>query len=279
MTKMKGVSTEDLMQIAIDLAGQTRWPADSKIHVHGDNIKKILFGIDIGVAEILMGRELGVDCVMAHHPDPSVLTFPDVLDLHVDIMVRNGVPEDEAWEAVNTLKEASAFARHSANYDHAPSFARLLGMPFLNIHNPLDEIGRQLMQKAVDDYVNPDSSVSDVVAALKTVPEIGSAPTDVVVRLGDLRNRAGKTVVVHGAGTNGGATLARLYFKHGVDTVVYIHIAPSEMPRLRQEFPHGKNLVISGHIASDVAGINPYIKKLEDMGLEIIKVSGLAPRP
>ena len=92
------------MQIAIDLAGQTRWPADSKIHVHGDNIKKILFGIDIRVAEILMGRELGVDCVMAHHPDPSVLTFPDVLDLHVDIMVRNGVPEDEAWEAVNTLK-------------------------------------------------------------------------------------------------------------------------------------------------------------------------------
>ncbi len=275
MAEFKGVTTEDLMQIAVDLAGQTRWPADSKIHVPGENIRKILFGIDMGVAEILVGKELGVDCVMAHHPDPSVLTFPDVLDLHVDIMVRNGVPQDQAWEAVNRLKESSAFARHSANYDHAPAFARLLGMPFLNIHNPLDEIGRQLMQKAVDEHIGPDSTVADVVAALETVPEIGNAPTNVVIRLGDKNNRAGKTVVVHGAGTNGGATLARLYFNHGVDTVVYIHISPGEMPRLRQEFPQGKNLVISGHIASDVAGINPFVKKIEDMGLEVIKVSGL----
>ncbi len=275
MVKTQGVTTEELMQTAVDLAGQTRWPADSAVYVSGKNIKKILFGIDMGVAELMVGRHLDVDCVMAHHPDPSVLTFPEVLDLHVNIMVRSGIPESEAWEAVNRLKEASAFARHSANYDHAPSFARLLGIPFLNIHNPLDEIGRQLMQKAVDDHTGPDSTVADVMTALRTVPEIGSAPTEVVVRLGLEDNKAGKTVVVHGAGTNGGATLARLYFNHGVDTVIYIHISPAEMPKLRQEFPAGKNLVISGHIASDAAGINPYIRKLEEMGLEIIPVSGL----
>ena len=74
-----GVTTEQLMQIAMEMAGQTKFPADSKIHVPGKNIKKILFGIDMGVAELLVGKQLGYDCVMAHHPDPSVLTFPEVL--------------------------------------------------------------------------------------------------------------------------------------------------------------------------------------------------------
>ncbi len=275
MEKPTGITTEELMEIAIELAGQTQWPADSAIYVPGKSIKKILFGIDISVAELLVGKQLGVDCVVAHHPDPSVMSFPDVLDLHANLMIANGIPEKEAWEGVNTIKAASAFSRHSANYDHAPSFARLLGIPFMNIHNPLDEIGRQLLQKAIDEHTNASSTVADVVSALETVPEIAGAPTKVVVRLGDEGNKAGKTVVVHGAGTNGGATLARLYFNHGTDTVVYIHIAPGEMPKLKQEFPQGKNLVISGHIASDVAGINPYIDKLEQLGIEVIKVSGL----
>lgn len=270
-----GVTTEELMQIAMDMAGQSRFPADSKIHVPGKNIKTILFGIDMGVPEILVGKQLGYDCVLAHHPDIGVLSFPEVFDLHVDIAVRNGVPERDIREAVDRMKHGTALQRHAANYDHAPSFARLLGMPYLNIHNPLDEIGRRIMQEAIDTACGPDASVSDVVTALEGVPEIASAPTKVEIRLGSRDNKAGKTVVVHGAGTNGGSALARLYFLHGVDTVVYIHIGAAEIPKLRAEFPEGKNLVISGHIASDAAGINPFIEKLESMSLQITRVSGL----
>jgi len=274
-TTSSGVTTEELMRIAMDMAQQTRWPADSKIYVPGKGIKRILFGIDMGVAELLVGKQLGFDCVLAHHPDAAVLTFPDVLDLHVDLAVRNGVPEGAAKEAVARWKESVAATRHSANYDHAPSFARLLGMPFLNIHNPLDEIGRRRLQEAVDAHAGPEATVAQVIEALYKVPEIAEAPTRVELRLGDLGNRAGKTVVVHGAGTNGGATLARLYYLHGTDTVVYIHCSPAEVAKLRQEFPSGKNLIVSGHIASDLAGINPFIEKLESMGLEVTRVSGL----
>jgi len=260
----------------MDMVGQREIPADSMIYVPGTNIRRILFGIDMGVAEILVGRELGVDCVLAHHPDPQVTRFPEVFERHYDLMVENGVPEDEARKAVDRMKSQAYLARHSANYDHAPSFARLLKMPFLNIHNPLDEIGRRRMQNAIDENTGPDSTVRDVVEALNTIPEIKDAPTRVEVRLGDLSNRSGKTVVVHGAGTNGGAALARLYFKYGVDTIVYIHIGAGEILRLKEEFPQGKNLVTSGHIASDVAGINPYIEKLESMGLTVLRVSGLS---
>ncbi len=269
------VTTEELMHIAMEMAGQTAWPADSMIHVPGKNIKKIIFGIDMGVPEIMLGKHLGYDLVLAHHPDARVVTFPDVLDLHYDIMVRNGIPEKEAKEAVARFKDNIAATRHSANYDHAPSFARLLGIPYMNIHNPLDEIGRRRMQEAVDAGVSADSTVADVVAALNTIPEIKNAPTKVAVRLGNPASKAGKTVVVHGAGTNGGAPLARLYFLHGTDTVIYIHCAPAEVARLRQEFPVGKNLLVSGHIASDVAGINPFIARLESMGLTVTRVSGL----
>lgn len=45
--------------------------------------------------------------------------------------------------------------------------------------------------------------------------------------------------------------------------------------KLKEEFPRGKNLIISGHIASDVVGINPFIERLESMGVEVIRVSGL----
>ena len=271
----RGLTTEELMDLAIKMAGQTQFPADSRIYVPGKNIKKTLFGIDIGVAELHVGKQIGVDCVVAHHPDPSVLTFPDVLDLHVPLAVKNGVPENEARAAADAMKERNAFVRHSANYDHAPSFARLLNMPFMNIHNPLDEIGRQRMQQAVDTHCSHGSTVADVVDALYTLPEFTQAPTSIEVRIGKLDNPAGKTVVVHGAGTNGGAALARLYYNHGVDTVIYIHISYGEFLKLKEEFPLGKNLIISGHIVSDAVGINPYIERLESMGIEVVRVSGL----
>ncbi len=272
---VRGLTTEELMDLAIEMAGQTQFPADSRIYFPGKDIKKILFGIDIGVAELLVGKQLGVDCVVAHHPDPSVLTFPDVLDLHVDLAVKNGVPENEARAAVDAMRERNAFVRHSANYDHVPSFARLLNMPFMNIHNPLDEIGRQRMQEAVDAHCNHGSMVSDVVKALYSLSEFTGAPTKIEVRMGKPDSPAGKTVVVHGAGTNGGAALARLYYRYGIGTVVYIHIGLGEFMKLKGEFPQGKNLIISGHIASDAAGINPFIERLECMGIEVIRVSGL----
>jgi hypothetical protein len=78
---------------------------------------------------------------------------------------------------------------------------------------------------------------------------------------------------VHGAGTNGGYAVARAYFQAGVDTVLYIHIAPEEAQRLRNEA--SGNLIVSGHISSDLVGINPFVAKLEERGLEVVRMSGL----
>jgi hypothetical protein len=270
---VSGVTTDQLMAIALRMAGMDEIPPDSMIHVPGQAIHKIICGIDMGVAEIDMASRLGYDCVLAHHPQPAVLTFPRMVNRHIELMVGAGVPADVAERAVAQIREPLEWRYHSANYDHAPSFARLINMPYLNIHNPLDEIGRSRMQAAIDAAVTPDSPVQAVIDALMTLPEFGAAPTRPLVAVGTPAARAGRVLVDHGAGTNGGYHVAHACFEHGIDTVVYLHCDFGNLARLRAEAKG--NLVIAGHIASDVAGIAPYLAELERLGLSITRVSAL----
>ncbi|MFQ6013677.1 MAG: hypothetical protein ACE5LS_08595, partial [Thermoplasmata archaeon] len=144
-----------------------------------------------------------------------------------------------------------------------------------NIHQPWDEMGRQRMVRALE-VCPEDATVEEGVAALHALPEFGVAETAIAVRLGDAGNPLGRWVVAHGAGTNGGYPVARAYFLHGVDTVVYIHILPADLQRLR-EAPalEGKNLVVTGHIVSDSLGITPYIQRLREKGLEVVALGGV----
>jgi len=187
-------------------------------------------------------------------------------------------PHFEAEEAVRPLKEALTLSYQSGNYGHTVSAARLLGLPYLNIHNPLDELGRRIMDRAVQDAVSAagdGARVNDVIAGLMSVPEFQTTPTRPLVALGEPSNPAGRVVVAHGAGTNGRAPVALAYFRHGVGTVVYIHLDYTELLKLRAQAPKGANLVVAGHIVSDLVGINPFVRALEERGLEIVRGSGL----
>jgi len=147
----------------------------------------------------------------------------------------------------------------------------------MNVHLPLDHVGRHVMIDAIDRYLaklRRSAIVSDVVDALRTIPEIREAATRVMVPVGRLDNPAGRIVVFHGAGTNGGAAVARELFAVGVGTVVYIHVSPEEAEALKQGERQG-NLVVSGHIASDLIGINRFVTELEGRGLEVVRMSGL----
>lgn len=268
------MNTSEMMKIAMEMVGQTTIAPDSAIYVEGSNIKRVLAGIDIGVPELMLGKQLGCDCVWAHHPQTACITFPEILDIHVDLMVKHGVPVDEAKRAIAGLKEATTMRYHSGNYDHTVSVAKLLGMPFLNIHNALDELGRHRMQEAIDTKVGAKGTLQDVVDALLTIPELKTAPTRPLIKVGAPDTPAGKVVVAHGAGTNGGYEVAKAYFNHGVNTVVYIHCDPANIAKLRAEAKG--NLIISGHIASDLAGIEPFIAELRKRGLEVIGISGIS---
>jgi len=273
------MNTEEIMQLAVEMAGLPAIPQDSAIYYSGERIGRVLFGIDLGAAEVALAKDLGFDLVVSHHPagGAAVLNFHQVLDRHVDQMIACGVPEGEAREAIATLREDKRILDSIQNYDHAPSIARLVRMPYMNIHTPLDEIGRRRMAETAAS-LSERARVSDLIDRLySSFGEFRHAATRIEARVGRPVNRLGRVVVSHGAGTNGGFLVAKAYFDHGFDTVVYIHCRPEDSRRLTAEFKDTKNLVVTGHIASDSLGINPFIAALRSGGLEVTAVSGIIP--
>jgi len=270
------MNTEEIMELSLKLADLKEIPEDCAIYVSGGNIRKILFGIDAGASELLLAKQLSYHAVIAHHPTSgtAAVNFHQVFKRHIQQMVSTGVPMEEAEKAVRKRLEALEVEAHTRNYGHAADVARLLKMPYMNIHTPLDEVGRKTMTEKINSRIGKNSTVEDVVSALKELPEFKKALTKIKIRLGKAENPAGKVVVSHGAGTNGGYEIARTYFKHGIRTVVYIHISPTDLEKLRSE--KMGNLIVTGHIASDSVGINPLIHELEKRNVSVTRI-GIVP--
>lgn len=273
------MDTKRLMDIALEMAGLDEIPGDSAIYHEGDGIRRVLIGIDIKGAEVKLARDLGYDVAISHHPigGSAALRYHEVLLRHVDQMIGAGVPAEIALSALADTIEARRILASMGNYDHSPSIARLLDLAYMNIHTPLDEIGRRRMAEAVGE-LGPEGSIADLIDHLYTsFDEFCNAMTEIEVRLGRKENRIGRAVVSHGAGTNGGYPVAKAYFDHGVDTVIYIHCRPEDSRRLVEEYGEEKNLIVTGHIASDSIGINPYIDRLRQEGLDVTAISGIIP--
>ena len=291
------MTTEEIMSLALGMSGYLRIPEDSGIFVPGKGIRKVLFGLDVGTAELQLAKTMGADLVIAHHPPATAVEVWKIFLRHVEFMTAAGVPEDAALAAVAEKVEGLKLRGQAANYDHVPSAARLLGMPFMNIHAPLDELGRRRMREQVDTALAPyqparstgatqkgsapvgtglaagHATAGDVVEALLALPEMRAAPTTVQLAMGNARDPVRKVVVAHGAYTNGGYPVAHTCFTHGVDLVVYIHIDFGELQRLRAE---GRgNLIVTGHLAGDSLGFTPFLRELRRRGLEVTTFSGV----
>jgi len=270
------MDSEEIMDLSLKLAGLKEVSEDSAIHVSGENIRRVLFCIDAGVPELLLAKQLGCDTVIAHHPlgGTAAINFYQVFKRHVQQMVAVGIPNDEAENAVKKRLEELEVEAHTRNYAHVVDVARLLKMPYMNIHTPLDEVGRRIMSEQINRRIGKNSTVQDVVSALKELPEFKNAITEIKIRLGKAEYPAGKVVVSHGAGTNGGYEIAKTYFKHGIGTVVYIHVSAGDLGKLKADGVG--NLIVTGHIASDSVGINPLIEELERRNISVTRI-GVIP--
>ncbi|MEF8830211.1 MAG: hypothetical protein V5A23_01580 [Halobacteriales archaeon] len=270
-----GLSTDDVMQLSLDMVGWDDVPGDSTVYVPGDDVETALGGIDLESPEVQLASREGYDLALAHHPvgGDARLEFPRVLDRQVEFMVDHGVPEDRAEEAVADLRRDTEHGAHSSNYRHDPSVAELLDQPYMNVHLAPDELGRRRFVEVVE-QLDQDDTVGELKAAFREAfPEIRAAKTDVVARVGDDDSELGEVAVHHAAGTNGGAEVAKAYFENGVDTVIYIHVGGGDTAELREEYDD-KNLVVTGHIASDAVGMNEFVDFLEDHGVDCTCISG-----
>jgi putative NIF3 family GTP cyclohydrolase 1 type 2 len=268
------VDTNRIMKVGLELAGWKKIPADSAVHIKGKNIRKVLIGIDIGTAELMLAKQLECDAVIAHHPiGIAAVNFYKVSDRHVDYMVEHGVPKKIARSAVKKLKERIETRNHADIYSDVVGAAKALGMPLVNIHQPCDEYMRQVILRAIK--AGPTEYVSDIVKSISNIPEFHHAVTKVRVPFGNQKNKAGHWSLVVAAGTNGGFNIAKAYFQYGVSTVIYLHIDYSELVKMREENLKG-NLIVMGHLGGDSIGLNGLAERLESLGVETVRI-GILP--
>ena len=273
------MDSQEILDLSLVLAKQSEVPADTTINVPAKDVRKVLVGIDVEAADLLVAKEQGYDLVIAHHPTggSAILEFPKVLSKHGDILVRHGVPKAVADAAVREMQEEREPQVHAENYDRLPSIARMIGIGLMCIHNPCDEIGRRVMDETLRAQLPPNARVRDAIDVLSAIPEFQSARTRIVVRMGKLENPLGAWAVHHGAGTNGGVPVARAAYDNRIDTVFYIHINAGALQRLWERYGRegSKNLVVTGHVASDSIGINALVREMRARGLRVDTYSGI----
>src|SRR5881397_2337926 len=155
------MDTQQIMRTSLKLAGFKNIPADSEVHVKGRRIRKVLVAIDVGVAELLLARNLGCDAVMAHHPAGGKARIDGykVFLRHIDQLKEAGVSEDIARRVVQPKLRVLELQHHPDNYDQTPSAAKKLRMPLVSIHSPCDQIGRTMMIQNALKGVDENSAV------------------------------------------------------------------------------------------------------------------------
>ncbi len=271
------MTTEEVMQVALDLAGLSDVPSDSGVHVPGKTVRRIFATIDCDVADLLMARVLRCDTVITHHPEGvASLNGWKLIARQVEQMVECGVPVARAESAIQRRMHSVELNSHVRNYARVVQAAQLLNLSFLNVHLPCDVISRRLIGEKMAPFNRPESraTVSEVIAVLQEIPEQKLAATQAKVRLGGPDRLAGRVAVAMAGYTNGGVDVLRAYFEAGVGTVLMMHFPEADLREGREQNLAG-NLVITGHMASDSIGINVYLDELERRGLEVVRAGGI----
>jgi putative NIF3 family GTP cyclohydrolase 1 type 2 len=231
-----------------------------------EEVGSILVGIDVEVGEVLLceklrERGLQVDLLLSHHPGGrAYANLYDVMRIQSDILHRFGVPISVAEDLMDGRMREVERKLMPANHTRGVDAAKLLGMPFICLHTPADNMVATYLQGIFDE--KGPYTVADVMDILKSIPEyreaarIGAGPR---VLLGSGTRKAGKIFVDMTGGTEGSKEIFQSMASGGVNTIVAMHL--SEEHRKEAEKSH-LNVVIAGHISSDNLGMNLLLDEL-----------------
>jgi len=269
------MDTQKMMDVALKLAGLSEMPGDCDIVVPGKNIKKVLMGVDMDTAELMLAKELGYDCVVSHHPRNTNPDMLDVMNTHILRLEKLGVPRNKSQKALDPKKEELGYMKHVVNSRRSESAAKLMGMPYVSLHTPADIIGEAVVQKFLDEKFadKPEATLAEVVQALDGIGEYKNSARKPVIRVGGNNSYAGKIYVLMAGYTGPGAAVHKLYFEGGVGTLVLMHIPEKDAKELKT---HGVgNVIVAGHMSSDSIGMNIIANKWREMGVEVTMMSGV----
>lgn len=243
-------------------------------------IRGLIVGIDMEVGEVLLAdrlRERGetIDLVFAHHPEgPGYANLHEVMYLQADLWAKQGVSIAAGDSLIAPRAEEVRRRIAPANHYRAIDAAMLLGFASLSCHTPADNSVQAFVQSAVDEA--EPATLDDLVKFLRSIPEYGDAArkgSGPLLINGTGSSRSGRVCVEMTGGTEGPTDALDRLSAAGVGTLVGMHY--SEEHRKRAE-ELKLNLVIAGHISSDVLGMNLVLDAIQKAGdIEVRCASGM----
>ena len=256
--------------------------ADTRI-LYGNpnkNVKKVIIGIDMEVGEILLTHVLNsqnnekIDLIISHHPEGHALAqLYDVMKLQADLMAAYGVNISVAEQLME--KRITEVQRRllPANHSRAVDAARVLGIPMMCIHTPADNCVTNFLKKTFEKQA--PLKLKDLLRILKNIPEYKrSAERQVPPKIvnGSENNKCGKIYVDMTGGTEGSKEVLEKYASSGISTLVGMHFSEEHLDNAKKA---NLNVVIAGHVSSDVIGLNLLFDEIEkEEKLEFVGVSG-----
>ena len=256
--------------------------SDTRV-LNGDlniNVKKVIVGIDMEIGEILLTYILNkdldkkIDLIIAHHPEGFALAkLYDVMKLQADLLANYGITISVAEQLLE--KRISEIERRlmPINHNRAVDAARVLGIPMMCIHTPSDNCVTNYLKKTFEKK-NP-YKLRDLMKIIKNIPEYKKlAKLQVPPKIvnGSEDNKCGKIFVDMTGGTEGSKEIFEKYATGGVSTLVCMHLSEDHLKNAKKA---NLNVVIAGHIASDILGLNLLFDEVEkEEKFEFVSISG-----
>ncbi len=256
--------------------------SDTRV-LNGDlntEVKKVIVGIDMEAGEILLTYLLNkeenqkIDLIISHHPEGYALAqLYDVMKLQADLLASYGVTISVAEQLME--KRISEIERRlmPVNHNRAVDVARILGIPMMCIHTPPDNCVTNYLKKTFEK--KKPYLLKDVMKIIKSIPEYKKSeklqvPPKIVS--GSENSKCGKIYVDMTGGTEGSKEIFEKYANSGVSTLVCMHLSEEHLENAKKA---KLNVVIAGHVSSDILGLNLLFDEIEkDEKLEFVCVSG-----
>jgi len=256
--------------------------SDTRV-LNGDlnkNIKKVIVGIDMQVGEVLLTYLLNrdsdqkIDLVISHHPESYALAqLYEVMKLQSDLMAKYGVNISVAEQLMQPRISEIERRLMPINHTRAVDAAKALGLPMMCVHTPADNCVTNYLIKLFDK--ERPYKLKDLTKLLFTIPEYKkSAKLQVPPKIvnGSENSKCGKIFVEMTGGTEGAKEIFEKYAGSGVSTLVGMHYSEEHLENAKKA---KLNVVIAGHISSDVLGLNLLFDEIEkEQKLEFVNVSG-----
>ena len=246
------------------------------LHVAEDKeIKKVMVGIDIEPAELLIAKQLGdIDLVISHHPAGRALAdMHEVMELQADLYNKYGVPINVGEALTKERLGEVGRGMNPRNNWRTIDAARILGINFMCMHTAADNISGNFVREKLNAAM--PEQLEDLMKVLGEIKEYKEAILRGVgprIFVGNPENRCGKILVNMTGGTDPSPKMYERIAHAGIGTIVDMHVA--EDAKKEAETAH-LNVIVAGHMSSDSIGMNFILDELARQGVKIVPCGGL----